>query len=126
MKIGVRKPNIKSSIKARTTGKVKRMAKKSINPLYGKKGMGFINNPKKAIYNKIYNKTSMSAFDVFKKSNNILYIIVIAFPCFCIIFAFQILYYFCKYLFLGVVWFIKKIINLVKGKKKEQDNERVV
>ena len=47
MKLGIRKPNIKKSIKARTTGKVKRMAKKAINPLYGKKGMGYINNPKK-------------------------------------------------------------------------------
>lgn len=37
MKYGVRKPNIKKSIKARTTGKVKRQVKKAVNPLYGKK-----------------------------------------------------------------------------------------
>ena len=49
MKIGIRKPNIKNSIKARTTGRIKRTAKRTINPLYGKKGMGFVNNPKKAI-----------------------------------------------------------------------------
>ena len=54
MKFGVRKPNLKKSIKARTTGRIKRTAKRSINPLYGKKGMGFINNPKKAMYNKVY------------------------------------------------------------------------
>lgn len=59
MKVGIRKPNIKSRIKARTTGKIKRKIKGSINPLYGKKGMGLINNPKKAIYNKIYNKTTI-------------------------------------------------------------------
>ena len=29
MKFGIRKPNIKSSIKARTTGKVKRIVKKN-------------------------------------------------------------------------------------------------
>ena len=52
MKVGVRKPSIKKSIKARTTGRVKRSIKKSVNPLYGKKGMGLINNPKKAVYNK--------------------------------------------------------------------------
>lgn len=126
MKFGVRKPDLKKSIKARTTGKIKRTAKRSINPLYGKKGMRFINNPKKAMYNKVYNKTSINAFDLFKKSNNILYIIFIAFPCFCIIFAFQVLYYFCKYLCLGVAWIVKKIINLIKGNKKEEDNERMV
>lgn len=67
MKFGVRKPSLKKSIKARTTGKIKRMAKKSINPLYGKKGMGFVNNPKKAMYNKVYNKTSIGILDLIKK-----------------------------------------------------------
>ena len=60
MKIGVRKPNLKKSFKARTTGKLKRSMKKSVNPLYGKKGMGIIKNPKKAFYNKAYNKTTTS------------------------------------------------------------------
>lgn len=59
MKVGFRTPNIKKSVKARTTGKMKRAVKKSVNPLYGKKGMGYINNPKKAVYNKIYNKTTI-------------------------------------------------------------------
>ena len=63
MKFGVRKPSIKRSISARTTGKIKRQIKRSVNPLYGKKGMGYINNPKKAIYNKIYNKTTFSVKD---------------------------------------------------------------
>ena len=40
MKIGIRKPSLKKSIKARTTGKVKRKVKKAVNPLYGKKGAG--------------------------------------------------------------------------------------
>ena len=63
MKYGIRKPNIKKKIKARTTGKLKRQVKKSTNPLYGKHGMGVVNAPKKAIYNKIYNKTSVSIDD---------------------------------------------------------------
>ena len=67
MKIGMRKPSLKKSLKARTTGKLKRKVKKSINPLYGKKGMGWINNPKKAMYNKVYNKTTFSWKDLFKK-----------------------------------------------------------
>ncbi len=61
MKVGFRTPNIKKSVKARTTGKMKRAVKKSVNPLYGKEGMGYINNPKKAVYNKVYNKTTIDA-----------------------------------------------------------------
>lgn len=67
MKIGMRKPSLKKSLKARTTGKAKRTVKKAVVPGYGKKGMGWVNNPKKAAYNKVYNKTSFSIFDVFKK-----------------------------------------------------------
>jgi len=67
MKFGLRKPSLKKSFKARTTGKVKRKVKKALIPGYGKKGMGWIKNPKKAAYNKVYNKTSFSIFDLFKK-----------------------------------------------------------
>lgn len=35
-----------------------------VNPLYGKKGMGLINNPKKAMYSKVYNKTTVGVSDV--------------------------------------------------------------
>lgn len=59
MKFGVRKPSLKKSIKARTTGKAKRKIKKAINPTYGKKGTGYIRDPKKAVYNKVYNKTTV-------------------------------------------------------------------
>lgn len=59
MKVGFRKPSLKRSIKARTTGKLKRKMKKAVNPLYGKKGMGLVKNPKKAVYNKVYNKTTV-------------------------------------------------------------------
>lgn len=59
MKIGVRTPSFKKSFKARTTGKINRALKRSVNPLYGKKGMGYIKNPEKAIYNKIYHKTTV-------------------------------------------------------------------
>lgn len=68
MKFGVRKPSLKRSFKARTTGKWKRQLKRSINPYYGKKGMGWIRNPRKAAYNKVYNKTSISADKLFKNS----------------------------------------------------------
>ena len=58
MKFGIRKPSLKKSLRARTTGKLKRKVKKALIPGYGKKGMGWIKNPKKAAYNKIYSKTT--------------------------------------------------------------------
>lgn len=63
MKFGMRKPSLSRSIKARTTGKIKRDLKKSINPFYGKSGVGLINDPKKSIYNKVYNKTTYGILD---------------------------------------------------------------
>lgn len=119
MKFGIRKPNIKNSVKARTTGRAKRMVKKATNPFYGKKGMGFINNPKKAVYNKVYHKTSISAFDAFKKSSNLLYNIFIAFPLFCVLGIYQLLFYCYKYIFIGFINIIKKLISLFKKNKKE-------
>lgn len=68
MKYGVRKPNVKKSIKARTTGKVKRQVKKAVNPLYGKKGMGIVNDPKKAAYNAVYSRTTVGVSDLVKRS----------------------------------------------------------
>lgn len=58
MKIGLRVPSFKKSFKARTTGKIKRKLKKTINPFYEKKGVGFIKNPKRSIKNHIYHKTT--------------------------------------------------------------------
>ena len=66
MKIGMRKPSLTKSVKARTTGKLKRAVKSVLIPGYGKKGMGWIKDPKKAAYNKVYKKTSFSIFDLFK------------------------------------------------------------
>ena len=60
LKIGLRTPSLKKSFKARTTGKLKRKIKKATNPFYGKKGMGYIKNPKRAIKNKIYHKATFS------------------------------------------------------------------
>lgn len=61
MKIGIRTPSIKRFIKARTTGRVKRSIKRTVNPLYGKKGMGYIKDPERAIKNKIYHKTTIDS-----------------------------------------------------------------
>lgn len=57
---------MKKRVKARTTGKLKRKVKSSINPFYGKKGMGWVRDPKRALYNKVYNKTTIKFDDLFK------------------------------------------------------------
>lgn len=66
MKFGMRTPSVRRSVSARTTGKWKRQAKEALIPGYGKKGMGWIRNPRKAAYNKIYKKTTFSLWDLFK------------------------------------------------------------
>jgi hypothetical protein len=66
MKIGLRKPSLKRSIRARTTGRLKRKVKRAVNPLYGKKGVGWVRNPKRAAYNKVYRKTTFGIGDLFK------------------------------------------------------------
>lgn len=66
MKVGFRKPSIKRSLKARTTGKLKRRVKGAINPLYGKKGMGFIFHPIKAAGGWIYRRVTFGIRDVFR------------------------------------------------------------
>lgn len=66
MKFGFRTPSIKKSIKARTIGRVKRAVKKSVNPLYVVKGMGYAKKPEKAVKNKIYKKVTWSIWDLFK------------------------------------------------------------
>ncbi len=70
MKIGVRKPSLSKSLKARTTSKWKRQMKKAVIPTYGQKGTGIIKNPKRALYNKVYNKTTVDAFGSMKKSQS--------------------------------------------------------
>lgn len=64
MKMGMRKPSIKKSVKARTTGAMKRKVKSSIDPTYGKSGMGYVKNPKKAAKDAVYHKTTVGVGDL--------------------------------------------------------------
>ncbi|WP_300768241.1 hypothetical protein [uncultured Bifidobacterium sp.] len=66
MKFGIRTPSLRRSISARTTGRAKRAIKKAIIPGYGRKGVGWVTHPKKALYNKVYRKTTFSFWDLFK------------------------------------------------------------
>lgn len=70
MKFGVRKPSLTRSIKARTTGRMKRALKKSVIPFYGTKGAGFIKNPKRTVYNSVYKKTTFGITDILKESKS--------------------------------------------------------
>lgn len=66
MKFGIRKPSLRKSVSARTTGRAKRTVKRSLIPEYVKKETGVIKNPKKALYNKSYHKDTFSIFNLFK------------------------------------------------------------
>jgi len=55
MKFGFRIPSIKKRIAARTS--VKRVIRHNLG-LKAPRGLGWFTNPKKALYNKVYNKTS--------------------------------------------------------------------
>lgn len=66
MKLGLRTPSLKKSLKARTTGKLKKSLKKAVNPIYGKSGVGFVKDPVKATKNKVYKKTTFSFWNLFK------------------------------------------------------------
>lgn len=65
MKFGFRKPSLKRSISARTTGRVNRAIKRALIPGYGKRGMGIL-HPKKAIYNRVYRRTTFGFGDIIK------------------------------------------------------------
>lgn len=66
MKIGMRKPSIKKSIRARTTGRAKRAIRRKVIPGYGRHGMGWLRDPKRAAYNAVYRRTTFGLGDVLK------------------------------------------------------------
>jgi hypothetical protein len=66
MKFGMRRPSLRRSLKARTTGRAKRAVKKALIPGYGKKGMGWLRSPRRAAYNKAYHKTTFGLGSLFK------------------------------------------------------------
>ena len=66
MRIGMRKPSVKRMIKVRTTGRAKRAVKKAVIPGYGRRGMGFVKNPKRSVKGAIYRRTTFSVWDLFR------------------------------------------------------------
>ncbi|PJE68228.1 hypothetical protein COU94_02970 [Candidatus Shapirobacteria bacterium CG10_big_fil_rev_8_21_14_0_10_38_8] len=57
MKFGIRMPSLKRRLAARTSWK--RIVRHNLG-LKAPRGMGFVTNPKRALYNRVYNKTSVS------------------------------------------------------------------
>lgn len=64
MKFGIRKPSLRKSIAARTS--VKRIVKNSLG-LRVPRGYGWLTNPKKAAYNRAYNRTTISWVSLLRK-----------------------------------------------------------
>ncbi|WP_182199708.1 hypothetical protein [Paraliobacillus salinarum] len=64
MKFGMRKPSLKKRISARTSLKRQVVHRAGVKM---PKGYGWVRNPKKAAYNKVYNKTSFDIFKLIKK-----------------------------------------------------------
>lgn len=60
----IRKPSIKKSIAARTSGK--RIIKNALG-LKAPKGAGWITNSKKAAYNRSYNRSTVSFWTLLRK-----------------------------------------------------------
>ena len=56
MKFGIRIPSLKKRLAARTS--IKRMIRSKVRM---PRGLGFLTNPKKALYNRVYNRTSLKA-----------------------------------------------------------------
>ena len=63
MKFGIRIPSLNRRIAARTSWK--RCARHSLG-LKAPRGMGWFTNPRKAAYNRIYNRTSISVDRLFR------------------------------------------------------------
>lgn len=64
MKFGMRKPSLKKRIAARTSPKRQIVHRGGFKM---PRGYGWIRNPKKYAYNKVYNKTTFDVFKVLKK-----------------------------------------------------------
>ncbi len=63
MKFGMRKPSLKKRIGARTSIKRQIIHRGGLKM---PRGYGWVRNPKKYIYNKVYNRTTFDIFKVFK------------------------------------------------------------
>jgi hypothetical protein len=64
MRFGIRKPSLKKSIAARTSWK--RIVMHSFG-IKAPRGWGWLTNPRKAAYNRVYNRTSISVWTILQR-----------------------------------------------------------
>lgn len=64
MKFGMRTPSLKKRIAARTS--TKRFIRHNLG-VKASRGWGWLTNPKKAAYNRVYNRTTFDIFELIKK-----------------------------------------------------------
>lgn len=64
MKFGMRKPSLKKRISARTSLKRQIVHRAGLKM---PRGYGWLRNPKKYAYNKVYNRTTFDVFKLLKK-----------------------------------------------------------
>jgi hypothetical protein len=64
MKFGFRAPSIRKSIASRTS--VSRLIRHSLG-VKAPRGWGWLTNPKKAAYNRVYSRTTFGLFDIMKR-----------------------------------------------------------
>jgi hypothetical protein len=64
MKFGIRKPSLKGRISARTSIKRQIVHRAGLKM---PRGFGWVRDPKKYAYNKVYNRTSFDIFKLIKK-----------------------------------------------------------
>ncbi len=64
MKFGIRKPSLNKRVSARTSLKRQTVHRAGLKM---PRGYGWVRNPKKYAYNKVYNKTSFDIFKILKK-----------------------------------------------------------
>lgn len=64
MKFGIRKPSLRKRISARTSIKRQIVHRAGLKM---PKGYGWLRNPKKYVYNKVYQRTTFDIFKLIKK-----------------------------------------------------------
>ena len=64
MKFGIRRPSFRKSIAARTSWK--RAVRHSLG-LKAPRGMGWLTNPKKAAYNRVYSRATVSLWALLRR-----------------------------------------------------------
>lgn len=64
MKFGLRTPSLRKSLAARTSPN--RILRNALG-LRAPRGLGWLTNPKKAAYNRVYNRTSISWVSLLRK-----------------------------------------------------------